>query len=215
MKFIITEKQFKLITETFEDDITSCIINYIKGFGQSGKLPSFNGRLSDCYNDALKTAYKWACESVDGVKRCGFESFKRDFKTDIANFFILNKRGLIYVERSIDIDASKGLDDLKFKSIGECWSWKRRNSRSYCANFSFLNYNVKNVVLCGYVHPNSIDWVETVYLNSYGMKNETEIRMNDNAQVEVSYIKINNEKYYLGGSYLLNASTDKYRKKEW
>lgn len=44
------------------------------------------------------------------------------------------------------------------------------------------------------------------------MKNETEIRMNDNAYVEVSYIKICGMKYRLGGSFLLNASSDKYRK---
>ena len=44
------------------------------------------------------------------------------------------------------------------------------------------------------------------------MKNETEIRMNDNAYVEVSYVKINGSKVGLGGSYLLNASADKYKK---
>lgn len=214
MKFIINERQFKLIIET-ADNIIYCIINYIKSFGQVGKLPSFDGRLSNYYNDALQTAYKWACESVDGIERYGFRSFEHDFKVNIANYFTLNKRGLIYVERSIDIDASKGLNDLKFKSVGECWSWKRHNSRSYCADFSLLNNNVVNVILCGYVHPSSIDWVETIYLNSYDMKNETEIRMNDNALVEVSYLKINGNVYRLKGSFLLNASSDKYNKDKW
>lgn len=44
------------------------------------------------------------------------------------------------------------------------------------------------------------------------MKNETEIRMNDNALVEVSYVKMFGQKYRLGGSYLINASADKYKK---
>ena len=124
----------------------------------------------------------------------------------------LNKRGLIYVERSIDLDLSQGFDSLNFSSIGECWSWKKSNSSSYCSKISLLNNNKSKVVICGYVHPDSIDWLETVYLNSYDMKNETEIRMNDNALVEVSYIIIDGVKQFIGGSYLINASVDKYNK---
>lgn len=214
MKCIINERQFKLITETVEN-VISDIINYVKSFGQKGKLDPFNGRLYDCYKEALQTAYQWACENDSDLKRYGFRSFEHDFKVYVTNSFTLNKRGLIYVERSIDIDTSKGLGDLKFKSVGECWSWKKHNSRSYCADFSLLNNNVITVILCGYVHPNSVDWVETVYLNSYDMKNETEIRMNDNALVEVSYIKINGTKYRLNSSFLLNASSDKYNKDKW
>ena len=44
------------------------------------------------------------------------------------------------------------------------------------------------------------------------MKNETEIRMNNNAFVEVAYIIIQWEKCYIGGSFLLDASSDKYKK---
>lgn len=214
MKVLISETQLKRITESADDKI-SCIIDYIKSFGQKGKLPSVSGRLSDWYDDALQTAYEWACKSTDGIARNGFAYFKHKFYSYITNSFTINKRGLIYVERSIDIDVSKGMDNLKFKSVGECWSWKKNNSRSYCANFSLLNNSVVNVVLCGYVHPDSIDWIETIYLNSYKMKNETEIRMNDDALVEVSYVKISGNKYKLNGSYLLNASSDKYNKDKW
>lgn len=211
MKLIINETQLNRINESADEKI-SCIINYIKSFGQKGKLPSVNRPLSDWYNDALQTAYEWASKSTDGIVTNGFAYFKHQFKNYIENSFTISKRGLIYVERSIDVDASNGLDKLNFKSIGECWSWKKHNSQSYCANFSLLNNKVTSVILCGYVHPDSIDWVETVYLNSYKMKNETEIRMNDNALVEVSYIKIHGRKYSLNGSYLLNASSDKYNK---
>lgn len=207
----LNERQFGLILESYFDYI-GIILDYVRGFGVKGKLSSFVGKLSDYYEDAFRIAYDWACNSTDGVSRDGFVYFRRNFIVDVLRKFILNKRGLIYVERSIDIDVSSGLDDLSFSSVGECWSWKRHNSRSYCADFSLLNNNVVNVVLCGYVHPDSIDWVETIYLNSYGMKNETEVRMNSDAVVEVSYVRIRGNVYRLGGSYLLNASSDKYRK---
>jgi hypothetical protein len=221
MNIFLTEKQLStLINEAYyiEESIINNIISYIKSFGEKGKLPSFEGKLSDCFKPSLQKAYEWACQSTDGVKRNGIDYFDWQFRVNVTNNLIFNKRGLIYVERSIDLDLSKGFDDLQFKSIGECWSWRRLNSRSYCSsnyNSVIKNDNMKSVILCGYVHPQSIDWVETIYLNSYRMKNETEIRMNDNAQVEVAYIKINNEKYRLKGSYLLNASADKYRKKNW
>ena len=218
MKLYITETQLPLVLEAYYQKEAELIIPYIKSFGQKGKLPAFNDYLKDCYKDSFQQAYEWACESTDWAKRDGLSYFEYLFNSYVVADFTINKRGLIYVERSIDLDLSKGFDGLSFKSVGECWSWKRLNSRSYCSNnYNTIipNNNIKSVILCGYVHPMSVDWVETIYLNSYSMKNETEIRMNDNAQVEVSYIKINNEKYYLGGSYLLNASTDKYRKKEW
>ena len=161
--------------------------------------------------NGMKEAYRWATESVDGVQRYGFASFVHDFNI-ILNKFTYNKRGLIYVERSIDLDVSQGFDNMNFKSIGECWSWQKGGSSSYCADFSLLNNNVWNVVLCGYVHPNSVNWTETIYLNSYHMKNEKEIRMNDNAFVEVGYIRISGRKYPLGSSMLINASADKYLK---
>jgi hypothetical protein len=47
------------------------------------------------------------------------------------------------------------------------------------------------------------------------MKEEHEVRMNDNALVEITYLRINGEKYTLGGSYLINASADRQRKKNW
>ena len=207
----ITETQIRRLNEQVSSSIEN-IITYIKSFGQKGKLPSFDGKLKDCYKPYMQQAYEWACQKVDGIKRDGFVYFDWELRNNVINKFMVNKRGLIYVERSIDIDTSQGTDNLEFKSVGECWSWKKLNSRSYCANFSLLNNSVVNVVLCGYVHPNSVDWLETIYLNSYDMKNETEIRMNDNAYVEVSYIKICGMKYRLGGSFLLNASSDKYRK---
>ena len=42
----------------------------------------------------------------------------------------------------------------------------------------------------------------------------SEIRINGNAKVEVSYFRIGMNKYRLGGSYLINESSDKYRKKK-
>ena len=209
----LTESQLGVLFETVSSSSEiDGIVNYIKSFGQKGKLPSFDGKLNDYYDDYLKQAYEWASEKLDSVRRDGFAYFKSEFRVNVLSNFRYNKRNLIYVERSIDIDVSKGFDNLQFKSVGECWSWKPHNGRSYCADFGILNDNIAKVILCGYVHPDSVDWLETIYLNSYDMKNETEIRMNDNALVEVAYLRVGGKKYYIGGSFLLNASSDKYNK---
>ena len=168
----------------------------------------------------MEEAYKWASEKVDEIRRYGFAYFKYLFGVDVINKFTLNKRGLIYVERAIMLDLDEDLSLLNYSSIGECWSWRKFNAQSYCASDRFNiqeKCNRVNVVICGYVHPDSIDWLETIYLNSYDMKNETEIRMKDNAYVEVAYIKLWGQKYRLGGSWLINASVDKYNKnkKDW
>ena len=214
-KVYMTECQFNglfsFLTE-YDESTTNSILSYIKSFGIKSKLPSFNGSFKDYFKGVLQDAYEWCCNKLDDIKRYGFAYFEREFRVNVISHLTLNKRGLIYVERSIDFDMSNGVNNLSYSSVGECWSWKKHNSRSYCSNISCLNDKRYQVVLCGYVHPDSIDWLETVYLNSYDMKNETEIRMNDNAQVEVSYILIRGVKYSLGGSYLLNASGDKYNK---
>lgn len=224
-KKVISEIVYRVITKINEsyyeyfEIYKEKIISYIKQFGKKGKLDLYNGDLSnDYYQKYIRGAYEWMSENNPDITREGFAYFKFMFNSYIANNFKTNKRGLIYVERMIDIDMSKDLSTLDFSSVGECWSWRRGNSNNYCSasRYDILNKTpYVNVVLCGYVHPNSIDWQETIYLNSYDMKNETEIRMNDNALVEVSYIKINGEKVSLGGSYLINSSSDKYRKKEW
>lgn len=193
------------------------IVNYIKSFGKKGKLPNYDGRLIDAYGPYMEEAYNWACKSTDGVQRDGFAFFKRHFNIDIAGRFNYNKRGLIYVERNIDIDTNQETNELEFKSIGECWSWKKNNASSYCSNHSILNNGVATVTICGYVHPDSINWLETIYINSYEMANETEIRMNNNATVECGYILICGRKFPMGGTYLIDASADKYNpnRKDW
>lgn len=215
MKIIITESQLNILKEN-DDNITK-IVEYVKSFGTKGKLPSFSGRLKDYYKPYMKQAYDWCCENgQDNIERYGFPYFCHMFDVYVQQYFKLNKRDLIYVERSIDLDMSSDLNNLDFKSVGECWAWKKNCSKSYCSNYTFMDNNIHKIKLCGYVHPDSIDWLETIYLNSYDMKNEVEIRMNDNALVEISYIKYDENKINLKGSYLLNASADKYNKnKNW
>ena len=205
---------FNQLVESIVDK-TVQIIDYIKGFGRKGKLPSCSKPLKAYYSDALQSAYEWACESTEGVSRDGFAYFRHHFMTYAGSKFKFNKRGLVYVERAISLDASQGFGDLGFNSVGECWTWKRGHSRAYCSDITPYDSGCINVVLCGYVHPSSVDWVETIYLNSYDMKEEHEVRMNDNALVEITYLRINGEKYTLGGSYLINASADRQRKKNW
>jgi hypothetical protein len=212
----------KIITEAINDVInnrlrnaTNNIVEYIKSFGKKGKLPEFKGDLREIYKPYLKQAFDWACENdIENVRRYGDVWFNREFNIEVVGSFTFNKRGLIYVERNIDIDVSKDVNELNYKSVGECWSWKKKNARNYCSSlkYEYFNNTVSTVTICGYVHPNSVDWLETIYLNSYNMKNETEIRMNDNALVEVVYILIDGVKFSIGGHYLINASSDKYNK---
>lgn len=202
------------LNEGYIDEMNKTVTDYIKGFGTKGKLPPFTGSLRDIYSQSFEKAFDWACQSTDEIRRYGKAYANREIRVNTIGRWTFNKRGLVYVERSIDLDLS----DLKgrgYSSVGECWSWKKGNGRSYCADLGLMNNNVVTVVLCGYVHPSSIDWVETIYLNLYNMKNETEIRMNDDALVEVSYVRIGGMKVPLNGSYLLNASADKYNKQNW
>lgn len=208
---IIFESISSVINKSYEDRSWR-IINYIKGFGSKGKLPSFSGSIKELYREKFNEAYEWASESSEEVRRYGRVWAERDIYVETIGRWKFNKRNLVYVERSIDLDMDEDLGELKYKSIGECWSWKKSNSESYCSNISLLKNNVARVVICGYVNPLSIDWLETIYINLYNMKNETEIRMNDDAYVEVSHILINGVKYSMGGSYIINASSDKYNK---
>jgi hypothetical protein len=91
------------------------IVNYIKSFGHKGKLPNYEGRLIDAYGPYMEEAYNWACKSTDGVQRDGFAFFKRHFSIDIVGRFNHNKRGLIYVERNIDIDTNQEINELELK----------------------------------------------------------------------------------------------------
>jgi hypothetical protein len=222
MKIKLTESKFRsllfeiintVVSKNYENAKVK-IINYIKSFGQKGKLPSFNSSINEMWYKYFDEAYQWVCESLPEVAKNGPAWIKRNLKIMINSKWTYNKRNLIYVERSIDFlfnNDTLTIDDLNYKSIGECWSWKRRNSTSYCSNLGLLDSRFQ-VIICGYVHPESIDWVETIYTNLYKFKNETEIRMNENAFVEVSYILINGVKYSMNGSYIINASADKYNK---
>lgn len=215
LKMMVLEAVENIQKRLSSEEIVSSVISYIKGFGEKGKLPSCDVPFKNYFTPYLEEAYKWASEKVFEIRRYGFAYFKYLFGVDVINKFTLNKRGLIYVERAIMLDLDEDLSLLNYSSIGECWSWRKFNAQSYCASDRFNmqeKRNRVNVVICGYVHPDSIDWLETIYLNSYDMKNETEIRMKDNAYVEVAYIKLWGQKYRLGGSWLINASVDKYNK---
>lgn len=186
------------------------IVQYIKSFGNKGKLPSVTEPLRSYYEPYMEEAFKWCIDNdTEDTRRNGFPFFQRHFVVDIVGHFIFNNRGLIYVERQIVVKPDN-INTLTYKSVGECWSWSKNSSHAYCSDFGLLDRDTVTVTLCGYVHPSSVDWVETIYTNSYRMAREREIRMNDGAMVEMSYIKIFGRRVNLGGYYLINASADKY-----
>lgn len=206
---LITEGQLRhLLYESTIDNI----ISYVKGFGSKGKLGSCDISLKEYYKSYEEDAFNWIKENGEVDRDLhSFPYFDWYWRINAVSNFVINKRGLIYVERDITLGD---VNEVNYNSIGECWSWKKSNGKAYCSDFGLFD-SVDTVKLCGYVHPESVDWLETIYLNTYHMNNETEIRMSDNAVVEVSYILVNGVKYKLGGSYLINASSDKYRKKDW
>ena len=115
----------------------------------------------------------------------------------------LNERGLIYAEREItlpdmlntkfDADYEPHMCNYfdylrsKMKGVGVCWSWEENGGESYCAH-SYNGINSSKVLLVGWVNPKSVDWVETLSINTYMENSETELRLLENSVIEVDKI---------------------------
>lgn len=117
---IIKEEILKEVSYTLLERFIPLLIEYVKHFGDKGKLESNSTSLKRYYEPYLEDAYKWASEKLDDVKRNGFPYFKHLFEVDVNNNVKINKRGLIYVERDIAFDVTEDLTIKDYKSIGEC-----------------------------------------------------------------------------------------------
>lgn len=185
-------------------------LDWIEDFGKVGELPKSSISLSDGINLGFPTAFEWfsskygikgqSINSVDVVatKKKFYEKLgkKGFFKYDIdTNTYstncIFNSDGNMYVERVISIsgiiNSSEGGDSMYHKlvkdfqgNVGGCWSWDKGSAASYCGDGSG-----SNLLLRGWIRLDDIDWVETVYINSYEMQDEREIRVKPNAKVEL------------------------------
>lgn len=206
----IVRKILKEETERY--NTTEEIINYIRSFGQKGKLQSNSKPISEYYKPFIQQAYEMIKkdEPNSEVVYNGFPWFEREFRINVLGKLTTNKRGLIYVEREIEVQGD--LNNLNFSSVGECWTFGRYGSKSYASNYGIMSKTTR-ITLCGYVHPSSINWLATCYLNGWELKNEEEIRMGDEAIVELNYIRINGNKQTIGGTYLIDASANNYKNK--
>ncbi len=126
---------------------------------------------------------------------------------DMEGSLTYNDRGLIYMERNIQIpnfnspEFSENYYDReddkdyytylvnvygqgKFGGIGNCFSWEDGGGEAYCAcGFGADSTEIK---LKCWIDPKDINWDETVYRNCYSLKDEKEIYVNsDNAKIEV------------------------------
>ena len=264
MRLVLTENDFKglltemvkevLLEDNNKDFFERVIHQYLAHFGGTrGSLPSCSREELTQYIDrGLRLGYNWA-KNNDFVKSP--ENFIFQVQNNLLSQLKFNKRGLIYVERTMKFNKDQplfqkfnnGFDDeedeynkpyyyteeelaelcteeelaelkqrqkeqnlqnMYYKSVGECWSFKPHNGRSYC-NKEFGS-NIYDVTLHGYIHPKYIDWVATLYLNVWDMSYETEIRTNNSSWVEVTDVTVNDMKYHLPKSYIVKADTDKY-----
>lgn len=144
----------------------------------------------------------------------GIEEFKKQCINYIKSAVIddglstidLNESGLIYVEREITIPdvLNTKFDsnyephqynffdylDSKMKGVGICWSWEEGMGNAYYANtFNVIPYSV--ILMKGHVDPRSVDWVETLSINTYMENSEAELRLLKNNVVEIDEVLFN------------------------
>lgn len=123
------------------------------------------------------------------------------------------ENGLLYIERVIRIpnylsskewvekDNDTDLTDYyqylneHFYGIGDCWTYEVGGGEDYCGNH--YGKNDSKITLKGKVRLTDIDWEETIYLNVYCMNYEKEIRLKQNALVELDEIEIEDKKFPL------------------
>ena len=175
-------------------------LDWIEEFGKVGELDSSSISFVDGFKSGLSTAFKWYTDknsSVDnkelkikftkGLKRHGFIVINDD--KSIGTDCKFNDKGNMYVERAIVLDndlsdPSSGMFDKLVNdyqnNIGGCWCWAEGGTIAYCER----NQGSK-ILLRGWIRLDDINWDETVYLNSYHMNGEREIRVKPNAKVEL------------------------------
>lgn len=133
---------------------------------------------------------------------------KREFLTDILdeNGFPygleINENGLIYVERIINIPEISSTKEIyhKFKyeydNVGECWSWAKGGAQDFGENNVLWDNKTTNIVLKGWVSPQSVDWEYTVSLNvSKSLGEERELRLISDEHVQIDEIEIVNGQF--------------------
>ena len=187
-----------------EDDVYASFIDYAFEHGLLDKCFDFNKFDKDEFEKSTRsiTYYlSYIAPKKRNITNFGFDLFER-FKNDnlmyrlgefgFPDFLQIDKRGLIFVERSITIhsfdERIKNNEFIKaYKGVGECWTWKEGHGSPYCGDNNGIT-----VTLQGWVDPSDVDWEETVYRNAYSLNEEMELYI-PNATVEVFSISVGEE----------------------
>lgn len=125
--------------------------------------------------------------------------------------FKKDKRNLIYIERGITIPKYSEKDFFKrgsnyvpdyyeylknnFSNLGVCWSYIEGGGTSeYCGEPYYDSEGVRNfeeVIFKGFVSPLDINWGETCGIELWMGMEESEVRLNKNAVVELDEVIVN------------------------
>lgn len=142
-----------------------------------------------------------------------------NFSLNGGNPYIINDRGLIYIEREIAIpelfsrfkydDYENYYDYLKnYDGLGIYWSYIKGGANAYCSD-NFKD-GTSHIVLRGYVDPSNINWENTIYKTIYNLNFELEIEVNEESPIEIFEIVVsrmeNNGKTFVGKKLPLNYS---------
>ena len=189
-------------------------LDWIEEFGKVGELDRSSFNFEAGFKSGLGTAFEWFKKNnsnidelymksrfTNNLKKHGFIVINKD--KSISTECKFNDKGNMYVERIVTLDSELNEPSAgsfeKFvekynNNVGGCWCWQYGRSADYCSN-----NNGSKILLRGWIRLDDIDWVETVYINSYGMNAECEIRVKPNAKVELFEIYgsfFNSDPYY-------------------
>lgn len=188
-------------------------LNFLRSLGRPGQLPPATKSVRECIQEAFPEALKWYAghwnsKEVD-TQEVALRFQKALYKTifNTRGGITRDSRGLIYIERALRMSKDK-LNNLEtdYYSVGECWAYVKGSAKAYCAGSGNLEIKLK-----GWVDPSDINWVETLYISTYSMASEKEIRLSDEANTVVEIFDVlANGKSILDEPLICRATADKY-----
>ena len=169
-------------------------LDWILEFGNRGSI----GSSSITFNEGIKSKYnesfEWYINNGLGKNIEDFNEALNDYNfCDIDNNCStdceFDSRGNMYIERAVTLknelsEPSEGEFNNLVKdyqnNVGGCWSWDKGKGESYCTENSG-----DTILLKGFIRLDDIDWLETIYINSYSMNDECEVRVKPNSKIEI------------------------------
>lgn len=218
---------FKALNQLYEQALEKNLINIFFNLNEED-IEYINDEFDGNIVEALEDDIDFNANNIDSFLT---EKGKEIFDKLLYNFFVknndnnsfvkeltLNEKGLIYVEREINVSnvLEKTIEDenydmydnlfdyLKneFSGIGNCWSWKIGGGSAYCSG-DLLDYTL--LLFRGWANPKDIDWPITILRNTYdAFKEEKEIYIKSNKIVEIDEIIISGKDDKNKGKNILN-----------